>query len=355
MKVGVVTVHNSHNCGSYLQAMALCKYINDIGYDARFIKNIIHLQSRFSYKLLVAGKCLIKMQPKKAFDIVKGSLNFIKARRNFSYFSSCSAVSACVYGSDTIWNINSKHLKKQSDHYFGVNYKGAKIAYAPSIGDTPVDTILSNRTLCSSIQQFSHISVRDSATRKLLLSICDKATDVPYVVDPTMLVDRTYYESIASHTREANFILLYYFGALETSYLDAIKKYAEINEKKVICFGNNVPCTYKNIPFSPLDMLGYYSKADLIVTNTFHGNVFSLIFNKPFVNIDAGKAKVNDLLEDFELSRRTCKKASDFFDIVQGNIDFDRVNELLAEKKKASGDYLQNALKKCEEEMNNAR
>ena len=355
MKVGIVTVHNSHNCGSYLQAIALCEYVRSIGYDARFLKNKIHPQSSPLYKSLLASKYFLKGKFKKALGIFIGSMKFLKARNGFSYFSSYKNVSACIYGSDTIWNINSKHLNKQWEHYFGKNYKGFKIAYAPSIGESEIESIINIPEFCDCIKEFSAVSVRDENTYKMVSSVIGENADIKHVVDPTMLMPKSFYEGIANSCKEENFILFYYFGTPDKAYMEQIKKYAKKNGKKLISFGENIKDADKEICFNPLDMLGYYAKADLIITNTFHGNVFSLIFNKPFVNIDAGKAKVNDLLENFDLSERTAKAASDFLEITEKNIDFNKVNSLLEEKKTASQGYLKNALEECKRRIWDAR
>lgn len=355
MKVGIVTVYNSHNCGSYLQAAALCEYVKTLGYDARFIINKIHPKSSPWYKILLATKYFIKGNSMKACRIVSGSIRFLKARKNFSYYSSCKEADICIYGSDTIWNLNSAHLKSQWQFYFGDSYNGKKIAYAPSIGETAVETITDNPALCSCIRDFSSLSVRDENTYKVVSTVLGQDAEITYVVDPTMLMPKTFYESIASECKDENFILFYYFGIPDKSYMDEIKSFAKKNGKKLICFGDNIEDVDKRLPFSPLEMMGYYSKADLVITNTFHGNVFSLIFNKPFVNIDAGKAKVDDLLKSFNLSERTIREAKDFSEVAIKQIDYNNINLLLEQKKKASCEYLENALKKCEGEYTDAR
>lgn len=355
MKIGIVTVHNSHNCGSYLQAKALCSFVEALGYDARFVKNKIHPQSSLLYKSIVAGKYFLKGNRKKATDIFNGSMRFVKARKSFSYYSSFKDADVCIFGSDTIWNLNSKHLTKQWEHYFGFNFNGKKIAYAPSVGDAPIANILNNPMYCKCINDFDYLSVRDENTYKLVSSVTGKDdSSIKFVVDPTMLMQKSFYEQIAAKCEDENFILFYYFGVPEKGYMEKIKKYADDNGKKLICFGNGIKKVDKQVPFSPLEMMGYYSKADLVITNTFHGNVFSIIFNKPFVNIDAGKAKVDDLLASFGLSERTVKEHCDFEKIASKNIDFEVVNNILDEKRKSSGDYLKNVLKECERQDNNA-
>lgn len=355
MKVGIVTIYNSNNCGSFLQALALSAFVNDLGYEATIAKNRMYYKNKMWYRRLMACKYTALGRREKARRIMETSIGFYCARKQHYAIDTLGKNDVCIYGSDTIWNLDSKYFGKEWKHYWGKTFNGKKIAYAPSIGPTCVESVLSRPELCECIKAFDCIGVRDSNTRDVVQDVLGEGADIGNVVDPTMLMPKSFYEGIASKCDETNFILFYYFGIPDTAYMQEIKKYAAENGKKLVCFGDNIKGLDKQLCFNPLDMMAYYSKADLIITNTFHGNVFSIIFNKPFVNIDAGKAKVNDLLSSFGLSQRTCKKAADFSDIAGRDIDFDIVNELLEEKKKSSGNYLRTALKKCEEEIGNAR
>lgn len=349
MKIGIVTIYNSQNCGSFLQALALLNYSKELGYDSAIVKNKMYYKNKLPYRSLLSTKFFLAGQKEKASKIIKTSIGFRKARKkHYTCIRPIRDNDVCVYGSDTIWNYNDHYFGKEWKHYWGESFKGKKVAYAPSIGPTPIEDVLKEQHLRECVKSFSTLSVRDENTHKVVCSVVGENADITYVVDPTMLMPRSFYEGIASECKEENFILFYYFGIPDKSYMDAIKKYAKENGKKLVCFGDNIKGVDKQLPFNPLDMMAYYSKADMIITNTFHGNVFSVIFNKPFVNIDAGKAKVDDLLRTFDLSERTAYNAEDFERITTESVDFEAVNEKLAEKRKTSGKYLENALKLCE-------
>ena len=91
-------------------------------------------------------------------------------------------------------------------------------------------------------------------------------------------------------------------------------------------------------------MIGYYKKADYIVTNTFHGNVFSIIFNKQFVSFGKNKKKVKYLLEEFGLSHRLIDETDSISAVLDTAIDYTRINKTLEEKRNASLQYLEEAL-----------
>lgn len=354
MRVGIVTIYNSQNCGSFLQSLALLTYVKELGYDTAIAKNKMYYKNKLFYRCMMSFKYILKGQMKKAARILKTSAGFSRCRKKHHNYRLVKNNDLCIYGSDTIWNFDDDYFGKEWRHYWGLGYGGKKIAYAPSIGPTDAEKIVENPQLCDCIKDFSSLSVRDEGTYRVVSSVLGEKADVPYVVDPTMLMPRVFYEGIANECKDRDFILFYYFGAVDKAYMQEIKSYAEKNGKRLICFGDNITGVDKNVCFNPLDMLGYYAAADMIITNTFHGNVFSLIFNKPFVNIDAGKAKVDDLLLQFELSGRTSKSPQDFLKIASENIDFANANRLLAEKRAFSADYIKNALKKCEGSVNNA-
>lgn len=355
MKIGIVTVYNSQNCGSFLQAYALFKFVDNMGYDVAFAKNrISYKTSGFLYKTLIALKYLLIGQKSKAKRIYKTTCDFHKIRNKLFKIRTVSKNDICIYGSDTIWDFDNEYFNKEWRHYWGNNFGGRKIAYAPSIGTVANETILNNSSLCDCIKNFYKVGVRDKNTYSVVSDVFDKERKVEYVIDPTMLMTKEFYEKIASKCEEKDFVLFYYFGRIKSDYMNEVREYAKRNGKKIICFGDNISDVDKQLCFNPLDMMAYYSKADLIITNTFHGNVFSIIFNKPFVNIDEGKSKVNDLLENFGLSERTIDESSLFNEVTLKEIDYKKVNSILEEKRKSSGDYIKNAIEECERSLNNA-
>ena len=116
----------------------------------------------------------------------------------------------------------------------------------------------------------------------------------------------------------------------EKNIVEEIKKFAKEKQLKIISIGKKYDWTDKNIVSSLNSFITYYNSADYVITNTFHGNVFSILFNRQFVNIDFKKKKVDKLLEHYELSNRTYKKdESNIADIFNKNINYLEVNKLL--------------------------
>jgi len=342
MKIGIVTIYNSQNCGSFLQANALVSYIKSLGHDAALVRNKMNYKNKLVYRSAMALKYLIKLDINKAKNIFSTYCGFNKARKTFTYFSKSEKMDLCVYGSDTIWNLDEEYFKKEWKHYFGYDLKCAKVAYAPSVGPADNKDILNNKDMCRCIKAFDSVSVRDDKTFELIKNATGK--DAQYAVDPTMLMPRSFYENMAKKCYDEKYILFYCFEPVDNDIFAEIKSYAQKNGLKLICFGTKIPGCEKQLIFNPILMMTYYKNASFVVTDTFHGNVFSIIFNKPFMNIERGKEKVTSLLNNFDLCARTIRKASDVTNIVNEKIDFDILNEKLTLYSESSKTFLKNAI-----------
>ncbi len=352
MKIGIVTIYNSQNCGSFLQAYALTNYLKGLGHDAKIVRNNMYYKNKFLYRTFMSAKYLAKFDFDKAKKIFNTYRGFKKDRKNFEYFNKTENIDLYIFGSDTIWNIDSEYFGKEYKHYFGVDFNCNKITYAPSVGPTDINDILNKEELCQSIKEFDAVSVRDDKTFELIKIVTGKEAE--FVVDPTMLMPKDFYESMVKECPDEKYILFYCFESIEKKMLDEIKKYALKNDLKLICFGDKIKGCDKSLIFNPYLMMTYYKNASFVVTDTFHGNVFSLIFNKPFLNIERGKEKVKSLLSKFSLSSRTAQSADAIEDIMAQNIDFDVVNNTRNTFSESSKEFLKIEIEKIERGEKNA-
>ena len=87
-------------------------------------------------------------------------------------------------------------------------------------------------------------------------------------------------------------------------------------------------------------MIAYYKAADYVITNTFHGNVFSILFNKKFISYGKEQKKVVDLLKEFGLSHRLLNNEDSITEILSAEINYDKINATLAEKRQQSLNFL---------------
>lgn len=344
MKIGIVTVYNSYNCGSFLQAFALYKLLkkND---DVYFIKNkTLSNKDRLYYRILQAGKYVLKGNLKKAVFILKKYFIFRKCRRKLPIKKEYSDIDLFIYGSDTIWNISNYYFMKEWKKYWGYGVTQKKITYAVSAGGTQDDKFLENTELIKCISEFSAISVRDEHTYSIVKKMIPDGEKVKRVVDPTLLLNVQEYKNIAKKCKDEDFILVYAFSDIHKEAIVQIRKFAQEKGKKIIAFGEDFPAD-KNIPYNPFSFLGYYEKADYIITNTFHGTIFSIIFNKKFVSYGKKKKKVKLLLDEFGLSNQNVGEAENISSVIEKEINYEKVNSLIVEKRKESMEYLNEFIK----------
>ena len=344
MKIGIITVYNSYNCGSFLQAYALYRALKAKKHDVYFVKNdFLKNTDKLYFKLLQAIKYILKRDAKKAYFLVKAYFIYKKCRSMLPVTDKMADMDLILYGSDTIWNIADPYFDKEWKRYWGYGVKQKKASYAASVASTNENDIVNRQELGKSLLEFAGIAVRDEYTYSIIRKILPENVDIARTVDPTMLLNCEDYSDIEMTCDEENFILIYLFSDSDKEAIERISDFAKKENKRVIAFGDSFPAD-KNIPFDPAYMISYYKKADYIITNTFHGNIFSIIFNKQFVSYGANKKKVVALLDEFSLADRCISKADDISETIKKYIDYNKINELIRKKREDSIEYLDNIL-----------
>ena len=145
-----------------------------------------------------------------------------------------------------------------------------------------------------------------------------------------------------------NYMIVYtYPGRItDTNEIKAIRTYARNNGLKLVSIGHYFPWCDMTIVPHPFEVLAYFKHASCIVTDTFHGSVFSIKYNKPFCTIVRGmnSNKLTHLLEQFGLSNRIANNIEMLSDILNTAIDYTPVNAQIAEEKRRSIEYLKENL-----------
>ena len=333
MKIGIVTVYNSYNCGSFLQEYALRKTLEKEGHKAVFVKREVYKSNKFMSRAILAAKRVLKGDPKRAMFTLNEYFAFNRIQKIMPVTENIKDLDMVVYGSDTIWNMEDPYFVENWKRYWGVGVENKKITYAASVGTTDENVFYDDPVYEKYIKEFSAVAVRDEHTYKIAEKLLGGEKTPVLVTDPTMLVDVSEYEPVATPCNEKNFILMYYFGNMPKELEESIKAFAKEQGKKIIYFG-------RDIPFEPGKMISYYKAADYVITNTFHGNVFSILYNKKFVSYGKEKKKVEILLRDFGLSERLLDVSESPKEMLLQDIDYSKTNEILKEKRAESLEYL---------------
>ena len=165
-------------------------------------------------------------------------------------------------------------------------------------------------------------------------------------LDPVLLYN--FEDEIVDNVEDENYIIVYsYILRLNDEENQALINFARKHNKKIICVGMYQKCCDKFIPAAPLEMLGYFKKADYIFTDTFHGSIFSIKAQKPFATLirESNKEKLTDLLERFDKSDRIIGGMEDLEKVLLAPIDYTNTNQIIEKMRIEAYDYLNQFLK----------
>ena len=263
-----------------------------------------------------------------------------------------------IVGSDQTWRPKySPNIYNYFLDFLQGNKNIKKIAYATSFGAAEWEFTLEETSKCKDLsQEFDAVSVREKSG----IALCKQHLGITpeWVLDPTMLLTKEDYLNVVHKKQIPNRSGLFSYILDETSN---IKRTIE-NVKSILnvdSFINQPVSRSKNPQGSTLEDLIYpsvegwikaFDQADFIVTNSFHGTVFCIIFNKPFltiVNKQRGASRFYSLLSEFKLEDRLVYEEDTAVEsIVKSPVDFTFANQHWDELKKRSNDFLLKSLTK---------
>ena len=362
MKIGILTFHRAENFGAFLQCYALQESIKKLNNEVEII-DYVSPQMEEGYKLVNFKRNkrrnpffiiynLIKeiyflnrriLRHQKFNACIKGLLN-ISAEKKIS-----EKYDAYVIGSDQIWNIRITDNDKTYFGYFNFPKKRKKyITYAASMPSSQLSLLSS-----SYFSGLDKISVRES----LLVEPIEKLSKqkVYNVLDPTFLLSQEEWDKLI-HKRykkssQKKYIIVYQVRRNKK----VMKKAQEIAQKENLeiievladfCYWGRSKKKIQTA--SPLDFLNLVKNAYCIITTSFHGTAFSIIFKKNFFYFrlnDGGDERVESLLAVLNLKEQI-KELTD--NIVMKAINYTPCYEILNNKIKESQAFIKESIVKQE-------
>ena len=313
MKIGILTYHRAHNYGALLQAFALKTWLEKEGHDVEFIDYWPQYHSA-EYQLLPHFKTQsFKGKIKSIIYLILGFKKLIKRRNCYEKFifqhlelppkpsftkkeeiiNTRCFYDIVIYGSDQIWRKQNYPLFKGFDEvYFGsfINTQ-KKISYAASMGDIKLDSATDYNFLKSHLNQFDKISVREQDSQKLITKLLNKNTEL--VLDPVFLLHKNQWINFIPKQRRGRnkYILLYQLRQSKESVELTKMIKNEYNYNIIEISGRFNPFKvgdkYKQT-LNPFEFLGLVQNAEIVVTTSFHGTAFSIIFEKQFYALGMG-------------------------------------------------------------------
>lgn len=166
--------------------------------------------------------------------------------------------------------------------------------------------------------------------------------DSLFHLDPVFLYD--YKDEIEEKQLDFEYNLIYaYDGRINSEVeIEAIQSFAKENNLKTLSAGLYQSWCDKNISANPFEILGYVKNARYVVTDTFHGSVFSIKYKKPFAALirESNTEKLYDLLSRFNLEGHNLIEASSLPDILEMPIDSQHIDKMIIEYKDNAFEYL---------------
>ena len=351
-KIGIMTMQRVVNYGSFLQAYALHKVIkNNFSEEVEFIdykfgQNILpkerNILKRIVKNLTVIGYIKKKSSLNKFSNKYAGYINKylgINERKNYS-----KDIETLVIGSDEVFNCIQHYPVGFSPSLFGYGYEGKNvISYAASFGYTDYKLLQKynvDKKVKELLKAFKSISVRDQESQNTVKSLIGVSPEIH--LDPVLIGDFSD-ELKNKQVPLSNYIIVYaYPGRLTNQEEQYIKKFAKKYNKTIISLGFYQRIADKNLIVDPFTVLAYFKKADFVITDTFHGSVFSIKTNTKFCTIirSSNRNKLNFLLCKMKHQKQTVKKIIDIEEKYLSGMDFDESNNIISKEQQRTLQYL---------------
>lgn len=386
-KIALLSYHFWYNYGTCFQSYALSKVLDDMGVYSEYLN--FGWKYPIPLRLYLDNYWNYNIPRYKVWDIISSYYNRYKAalrnRRlfcqmfiDYAYYSNhkkfdefykefiresrCISedelltieveYSKFIVGSDQVWN-NDCCETKYFKHFLldFVKDKNKKYSYASSIGKTEVDDE-SLSLYKEYLSSFVDISCREKTGCEILARTLNRK--IVQVLDPTLLLTYKDWIKIAKYKDGCrDSVVCYLLGNKECVIKFALKKAKELNKRLIIL--SSVPYIlskyreYIVTGIGPCEFLGVIDECSCIITDSFHGTVFAINFNKPFYSFmkrkggyeNSDNSRILDVLNFFGFEN--CFRDDDSVNLSQ-DINFANANEILAKERINAYNYLRSII-----------
>lgn len=352
MKIGILTQPLEDNYGGILQNWALQQVLKDLGHDP--ITLDYGLKYDWGRFILSCGKSVLykltgrdrhfphpprhgRYGSKYSSEFIYKYINKTKPVKKLSErLLEVYNIDTIIVGSDQVWRPSYNEKIENSYLEFAPNFRGRRIAYGVSFGVDEWEYSETQTKSCSVLaKRFDSISVREVSGVKL----CKENLNVSavQVLDPTLLLSDSRYKTLCNKVDvKENFVAVYCIDLTEGK-LNLIKNIASKSGLPIKIFSAN-----RGAELTVEQWLAMFRDASYIITDSFHGTIFSIIFKKPFYTIAneaRGTSRFESLLSSIGLYSRLCPE------VLYDEIDWTLIDNKLCEFQNKSIQFINASLK----------
>lgn len=365
MKIGILTQPLHHNYGGILQNYALQKTVKDMGHEVWTIDRDFYSPGYRKYASIIKRLLLKPINrnapirvwaTKKEEEIIRQHIKtFIKnniqttekttSTKQLVRLHQKYAFDAYIVGSDQVWRPRySPCLTNYFLDFVESKRNVKKIAYAASFGVDDWEFTEEQTRECARLTKlFEAISVREDSA----VELCKKYlnVDAVHLLDPTLLLNKEDYLALinSANTTPSNGDLFVYIldkDEKKTHIVNEVAKQKNLTPFELLPKQFLIEANKNEIEkciYPPIEQwLRSFLDAKFIITDSFHGTIFSIIFEKPFIvigNKKRGLSRFNSLLEMFRLEERMINENDKFdFPTLSNNIKYDDTSAILQKK-----------------------
>lgn len=371
-KICILSMQRVNNFGSLLQSYSLKKMIESLGNEVFFIdierkeddnalmkyevddysaetgmsKNILSKFSKLDRYTLNRIKIKI-LSNKQIIKFQQFRENILEMKIEYNHHK----YDTCVIGSDEVFNCNAASPWGFTSQLFGnVRQADNVITYAASCGSTKYENVLSSikEKIIETFTRVKAFSVRDDNTYEFVASMTDK--NVEHHLDPVLIgeFDDEIKDAKILNNLPENYCVVYsYYNRIHSfDEINAIKKFCQKNQLEIVSIGAPQMWIKKHLVADPFQMLKVFQKADFVITDTFHGTIFSAKYANKFAVLvrESNKNKLLDLIKRLQLEKHLVQTFDELQDIDSYIVDTEKVMQIIKYEREKSLQYLSDNL-----------
>lgn len=351
-RVYLMSYQRASNYGASLQLFALKTTIEGLGHSVQVIDyiadNMRLVPRNYSSWLSYCKRVLMDLffrRIRKKFNLTADTYT------SLHQLEALPKADVYIVGSDQVWN-PAIHQNDRSFYLPFVPMSGKRIAYAASSGGHEYST-KQLELFASDIKRFDAISVREKSLQDTVRLMGLDTAEIPVVLDPTLLLDAEQYD-VVRNKKKSNFKYIAVYSCLkDPAFYTVVRDLQKLTNLPVINLGYHFKgASSQEYMFGPGHWLDRISQAEFVLTNSFHGTVFSILYKKKFAVVPSRLQKelgLNgrflDLLESIGLSDRVYfNSENNIADFISREINFNVSFVKLNERRQHSFLFLKKSL-----------